>query len=526
MYLNQILELNQQDDKIAVISGDKKISYKDLKDYVLKMVSLLLNLNIQNNDRVIIYLDKSIEYIISIFAILQAGATYVPIDNSIPNVRLECIIKNCGSKLIIVDSKGLVKIQETIKDNNQKVIVIDDFSTSVISCKCTNQPKVTYWNADKEINFTINNEQFRSEKDIAYIIYTSGSTGAPKGVMIKHESVVAFVKSIINIVEYSSDTRYLNVSPLHFDASIVDVFCTLSVGGTLVLMENFVLPSKLLSTMEKYKITDTLLVSSILKLLVSKFVKISNYNLSNLRTIWYGAESCPAKVVHQIKRELPQLKFIHGYGPTEATHSTTLFIFSEIMESNEEFMPIGKPLPNINVVALNEDNKVIKPNEIGQLYIGGLQLFAGYCNDPRKDKEVIIEDLLGTGERFYKTGDYVSIDNQGNYLFRGRKDDMVKIAGKIVYLNEVESVLLGNDAIEDAYVISINDAFFNSKIISYVVLKDDYQKCEQELSDYLGQKLPKYMIPSKFIIIKSSEVPKSSTGKVDRKKLQTMYSEI
>lgn len=521
-YIDQVLSIYQgKMNKEAVMLDDKNITYGELIHYSNVLATLLIENQIEKQDRIAIYLEKSIVSIISIFGILKAGATYVPVDTSIPNPRLEYILQNCSSKLVITDYRNFMKLKKLLKKNNQKVLLINDYKTKIDEAELEKE-NVIAWNPDVEVRDI--HVIKRSEDDIAYIIYTSGSTGTPKGVMIQHKSVVAFVNSVIDLGLYSIETRYLNVSPLFFDASVVDIYCTFLVGGTLVLLKQFVLPSRLLNTMEKYRITDTLLVSSILNLLVSKYVDLSKYDLSNLKTIWYGAEACPRKVIKIIKEALPQVKFIHGYGPTEATHSTTLYIFDEVLETEEEFLPIGKPLPNIKVIALNKDNRPISPGEIGMLYVGGKQLFAGYCNDEEKNRLFVCENFLGTGERYFKTNDYVTIDEQGNFLYRGRKDDMVKISGKLVYINEVEAAIIKYENVQEAYVISIKDELFNSKLICYVVFKDNSDEAFLDLTKYLREILPVYMHPQKCIVMKSCDIPKTPNGKVNYRELESIYN--
>lgn len=513
MFLDELL--NKQDcyqNKQAVVCEEESITYKDLEENVNKMGQLLLENGVASHDNVVICMNKSIEYIISIFSILNVGAAYIPLDNNMPLERYKYILENSESSVIITDKESI----ENVRVDGKTYIVIDHYKKR---CEI-NGSGIIGWNPNMNYKqYTISN---RSIKDIAYIIYTSGSTGTPKGVMIRHESVVAFVKSINDAIGYSDKTKYLNVSPLYFDASIVDIFCTLSVGGTLVLMKKFVFPNKLIKAIVDYEITDTLLVSSILKLLASKYLNLNKYDLSKLRTIWYGAESCPISVIQIIKQAIPHIRFIHGYGPTEATHTTTMLVFDEVPDNKTGFMPIGKPLPNVEVLALNENNKSIKESEIGMLYIGGLQLFEGYCNDPVKNSLFLIENFLNTGKRYYKTNDMVTVDEEGNYIYVGRSDDMVKVSGKLVYINEVESILLKCEEIKDAIIVTIDDQFFAKKMICFIVFKQDRKKELRNVVDFAKQKLQSYMIPSKFYVLDENEIPRNQNDKVDRKALEEL----
>lgn len=517
MFADELITNNASyDTKQAIICGSNNITYEQFRVSVNKMSQLLINNNVKPNDHVIICMSKSIEYIIGIYGVLAIGAAYVPLDETMPKERFSYISNNCNATVVITDSETCKNIQL----DNQKYIVIDHYEMKcdVVTKNCIG------WDPSIEVQDIVVHE--RSTKDIAYIIYTSGSTGSPKGVMIRHDSLVAFIQSVQQIVQYSSETRYLNVSPFYFDASVLDIFCTLYVGGTLVLLKSFKMPNKLLNMIVDYEITDTLLVSSILKLLTSRFVDLHKFDFSKLRTIWYGAESCPVKVLRSIKEAIPHIKFIHGYGPTEATHTTTMLVFDELPNNENGYMPIGKPLPNVEVMALDDNQKLIKENEVGMLYIGGLQLFEGYCNDPIKNETFVFPNFMNTGKCFYKTNDMVTIDQDGNYVYVGRADDMIKISGKLVYISEVESILLKCNIIKDAIVVTIEDEFFAKKMICFVVFREGQEGNFKELLEFSKKNLQNYMIPSKFYQLDENDIPRNQNDKINRKELEKLIKKM
>lgn len=511
-YLDEVLEGKENRDKTALIQEERKLSYQELDDYSGRLAKLLAAYGLQPGKRAVVWLEKSLEAVVSLLGVLRTGAAYVPIDYSLPLERFKFILQDCDPQVVITDLKGRAALHTLYGNSPLQTLVLEDFAKDLPDLPPTAREDKQDWRRE--------NSFLRSEKDIAYIIYTSGSTGKPKGVMIRHDSVTAFIDSVLDLVDYNEKTRYLNVSPLHFDASVVDLYCTLKAGGSVVLMKPFVWPNELLCALDKYDITDTLMVSSILKLLVSRFANTSQYKLCHLKTIWYGAESCPVTVIRKVKERFPQVKFIHGYGPTEATHSTTLYIFDDIPEETAAFMPIGQPLPSISCYALNEENKVIGPGGVGELYIGGIQVMEGYCNDLEKTNAVLVPDIFNEEKKVYRSGDYVTIDTKGNYIYVGRKDDMIKSGGNLVYLSEIQKVLLSHHDIKDAIVLPLEDEIFNTRIKACIVIKPGRKLSEEELANYVEQQLPKYMVPNSFCFIDEGDIPRKPSGKVDRDALR------
>lgn len=498
-FLEEVLLKHKDEEKDAVVFGEGRISYSELFRRSMNLAHRLMECGIKPNDRVIILLPKSVEFIVNMFAILMVGGTYIPIDHEIPSRRLEFIMDECRPVAVIVKANDQKKLSQYEMDKVENTI---------------------YWRKD----YVASSEKIeRSERDICYIIYTSGSTGKPKGVKIRHESAVCFVEATNELVGYGKETRYLNVSPFYFDACIVDIFCTFAAGGTLVLMDGFVLPNDLVSTLLKYQITDTLLVSSVLKLLVSRFSNLSTKKLPCLRTIWYGAESCPVEIIRQIKDILPHIWFVHGYGPTEATHTTTAFLFQEIDDKYKTFMPIGKPLKHVTAYAVNSKGSLIKENEVGELYVGGKQLMEGYVNEELN--RVAMVKINGIDETVYKTGDFVTLDQDGNYIYVGRKDDMIKLGGKLISLLEIEKTLLKHKCIKDAVAVSKEDILFNKTLWVFIKVKEEMEMNEKELIAYMEHYLPDFMIPKKIIEIKS-EFPRKGNGKIDKEQLLSQYCQV
>lgn len=520
--LDQVLA-NGFTSQTAVIDKEKAITYNELRLFSFFLADVLISTgNSRANDAVLIYLDKKVEAIISIFGTLMSGSAYVPIDTSLPPERIHHITAECRPSLIITRAKMAEHLPELIKSKyKDQILAVDVGENGSFLVENITRQQVYTINTGSD-GYPALARKFKnrpgSPDDLAYIIFTSGSSGKPKGVMIKHKSAAAFVEEIKRMTIYDADTRFLNISPLYFDASILDIFSVLAVGGTLILMKKWVLPNEIVLNMDKYQVTDTLMVSSLLRLFGSRYSNLHHFKLAHLKTIWYGAEACPVEVLRRIKEQLPQVKFIHGYGPTETTHTATLLMFDQIKDKYRDYMPIGKPLSTVHTYALSGGDRYIKPGEIGELYIGGIQLMAGYINDPVRTNDVLCPDLSRKSTHVYKTGDFVSLDEDDNYVFEGRHDDLVKVGGSLVSLCEVQNSILANPGVADAIVLALTDALFNNKLSAFIVKKEETLQ-ESDLVEFLGAKLEKYKIPEIFIFIDENALPRTANGKIDKAKL-------
>lgn len=506
----------------AIIQDARTISYGEL-DHYSTIVAKSLSAVAPSNGRVILLLGKSIEAVISIFGILKSGSAYVPIDNRFPVDKILSIIFDCRPHAVILDTATRQRLEEASATLNIPMLTINEYRNldSMEYGLGINEQSVT---KSPDVSIELENRG-RSNKNPAYIIYTSGSTGKPKGVMIRHESVISYINDIISISGYQPGLRFLCVPPLHFDAHIIPIFCALALHGTVIISKDFKLPGELLATIQSQRVTDAVLVSSVLKLLATRFVKMENYNLSSLRSIMYGAESCHIDVLRKIKDKIPHLYFIHGYGPTEVTCGAIYHVFENIPDDVEDYMPIGKPLPGVIAYALNDDGKPIAPGEQGELFLGGIQVMQGYFGDHERTGLALQPDHLVPSRQVYRTGDFVTINERRDYIFIGRKDDMVKVQGRLLYLSEVEKALLTVPEVKDAHVASRTDEFGNIYLVAFAVSDcNDRHACSAEsVTAALKKCIPQYMIPRNIYIVDSQSVPLTSAGKVDKKKLLNNY---
>lgn len=497
-------------DTLALIDGNRTANYAEFIASYTELGAYLANSVIIENG-IVLFMEKSIEAAIGMFGILNAGSYYIPVDVTSPEDRLNYIIDASGAKTILVSKECGDKLA-SLQTNSSLTVIEVDFTT------------------EKQLNLRIINKGIspkgdvspRTKNDPAYVIFTSGSTGLPKAVMITHENLSAFLDSCDATIIFSqtSQIRYLAICPWYFDGSISDIFCTVKDKGTLILIKRLGNPFILPQYIEKYKITHTLMLSSVLKIFGNEFSQLNKHDLSSLKVLWYGGEPCPVSFIKRVKEAIPDVMFVHGYGPTELTHTSTWLIYNEIPESDTPYLQIGKPLKNIVHYVISPDGKIInEPNQIGELYLGGKQLMKGYYGDSKRTSDYIIEFPENSGQRIYKSGDHVFYNDDFDLIFHGRNDDLIKHNGYLVSLIEIENRALELENVSDAIAVFQKNEQY-STIVLGVLAKESYQPKAEQIRLTLSDKLPAYMLPNKIILFENNDITYTSNGKLDKKQLK------
>lgn len=506
-FVDEQLELH---DAAAIVHGDRSVSYRQLRESSYALARTLHESGVRPGSYVALFLERSIESVVAMYGALAAGAAYVPADIAAPKARLQYLLDTARPHAILVDRAGRRALAElNLPAKVQLVDVVRDAEIAPESAAKVWSLAESAPRAPEALE--------RQPSDLAYIIFTSGSTGQPKGVMISHESLAAFVDGACSTVPFDRNTRYLNVTPLYFDGSVSDVYCTLSKGGTLFLQERVLLPGDVAASIQRFGITATLLQSSVLKMLASRFVDLNTYDLSSLRILWYGGESCPTNIIRKIARSLTDVTFVHGYGPTETTHSATLYVYREIAADAPAVLPIGKPMPGVIARTLDSELRPVERGAEGELFLGGPQVMAGYCGDPQRTSSALVELEIEPGKRgiFYRTGDYVSVDANGDIVFHGRRDDLVKVRGILLSLKEAERALLTDSSVQDAFVLTAADAEGAQVLHAVVVPSAGAQPNPLALGERVRQLCGAAAMPSHYHLISGDDVPRLPHGKLD-----------
>ena len=506
-------------DNEAVVFQDKSITYRELDEVTNKLAITLKENGIKKGDRVGIYLNKSIPSIISINGILKAGAVYVPLDPKAPVARLAYIIQNCGIECLLTSTKKLNSVAQMFPDNKPlRFIVLTDES----SCEHESLGvEIIHWENVLKMKPAHIDEKSCIETDLAYMLYTSGSTGEPKGVMISHLNAYTFIKWVQSTFLITSNDRLSNHAPLHFDLSILDIFGAVQAGAALVLVPEFVstFPIKLVDWIEKNNISIWYSVPSILTMLLLHG-NLKRYKFDNLRFMIFAGEVFPTKYLRSLMEQIPHPEYYNLYGPTE-TNVITYYKVEKIPPYQESSIPIGKACENMEVFVLKEDGALVtKPGEEGELIARGSCVAQGYWGDKEKTAKNFIWNRLQPNyqDKAYNTGDLVTLDEDGNYLYKGRRDHMIKSRGYRIEIGEIETALYSNPDIKEVAVIAIPDELIGHRIKAFIVCKDSKKINASDIRILCGKKLPKYMIPEEIEF--HEYLPKTSTGKINKPALR------
>ena len=480
-------------DAIAVAFESQRLSYAELDtisdqwaSHLDKVFSTQYDRQINSDDFVLLCTDKNSEMVISILAILKAGAAYVPVASVTPNEQLKFIIEDSQTRLILTQDH-IAKKREAFNRADLIVLTFKELRMQPVS--------------------EIYNKKTISPSDLVYMIYTSGTTGKPKGVMLEHLGVVYLIEFYRTVIKMNADDRRLQYSSLNFDASVPDILVTLAFGASVyIISENDRLSTiKLYDFMAENHITNALIPPAMLRLL-------PKMPLPALRFLESGGEVSDTETVNFWSKDVT---FFNLYGPTEGTVCATY----KTMSPDVSIFNIGKPLPGYICYILDQYLKPIPIGVVGELCISGPALARGYKNLPNVSAKKFINNPFNDAEdslykKMYKTGDLVRWLPNGDIEYIGRNDSQIKIRGFRIELDSISSIAMSHQTIQNAVAV-VNEYEGRQDIVLYYIAQEKISS--KELTKWIAQYLPKYMLPSFYILIK--EVPVTLNGKVDKRKL-------
>ncbi|MGG0120491.1 amino acid adenylation domain-containing protein [Bacillus paranthracis] len=483
-------QVEKTPENIAVVFEDKRLTYRELNERANSLARVLRKKGVKADSIVGIMVERSLEMIVGIMGILKAGGAYLPIDPNYPKKRIEYVLKDSESKILLSENS----VVEAIEFDGE---VIDLFNETLFSKDSSNLEKIN--NSD----------------DLVYVIYTSGTTGNPKGAMIEHRSLVNRLNWMQKKYPISENDTILQKTTYTFDVSVWEILWWSLVGAKVCMLSpnNEKDPMKIIEAIDRYEITTLHFVPSMLDLfLYCVEENINNINISSLRQVFSSGEALNFKQVSKFYEKFKNgKKLINLYGPTEATIDVSYF---DCSDDNKKVIPIGKPIDNTKLYVL-KNNEIVPVGVTGELYIAGDGLARGYVNRPELTAEKFIDNPFETGTKMYKTGDLARWLPDGNIEFLGRIDNQVKIRGFRIELGEIENRLLQCESINEAAVLVKENKVKEKYICAYVVSKKNLE--ELNLRSYLKDTLPEYMVPAYFVQVE--KMPLTANGKLDRRAL-------
>ena len=477
---------------IALEFGNTQLTYQELNGRANQWAHRLRELGVGPDTRVAVLVERSLEMVIALLACLKSGGAYAPLDPAYPSARLQFLLDDARPKVMLTQrSLGTdqVNFDGPIVDVNT-----DDF---------TAYP-------------TANLSSDTAQDNLACLIYTSGSTGAPKGVAVPHRGIVRLVKNT-DYLDFSPSQVFLQMASLSFDASTFEIWGPLLNGGRLIIMP----PeppslSKIGEAIQKHGVTTLWLTAGLFHALVDHDIKA----LQPLQQLIAGGDALSAAHCRRIVSELPHLRLVNGYGPTECTTFAVCHtIQAADLQGNN--VPIGKPISHTSAYVLDERQRLVPTGVEGELWLGGPGLAREYWNQPQLTAQRFVthqfEDDSYGPERLYATGDRVRRRPNGILEFHGRRDQQIKIRGFRVEVGEIEQALLAHPAVGQAVVVAHEYGPADKRLTAYVVPHTVSAPTEEELRQFLADKLPPFLIPSALVFL--PQIPLNANGKPDRKAL-------
>ena len=502
----------------AIRFSGQCLTYAELSRLSSNLARMLIDQGLSRGDRVGIYMNKGLESAIAIYGIMKAGGAYVPLDPLAPVSRIGYVIKDCGIRHLISKPAKLESLRQLLSEGCplKHVIGVDNQNDLAVNC--------VSWNEVRQYDGRLS-ELKLTEQDLAYILYTSGSTGVPKGIMHTHRSGLSFAEWGAQTYGLVHGDRLSNHAPLHFDLSTFDFFAGAIAGATTIIVpEAFSkFPANMAKFIEQEKISVWYSVPfALIQLMQHGGILSRDYGA--LRWILFAGEVFPTKHLCQLMAMLPGVRFSNLYGPTE-TNVCTYYHVTTSPENTDETIPIGRPCRNVEDLVVDMDDRPVQPGEVGELLIRGGVVMKGYWGQPEKNRSAFYRRPAFDQfeELFYRTGDLVQLDNEGNYRYFGRKDRQIKTRGYRVELDEVEVALLAYPGVEEAAVYTVPDGEASNLIEAAIIPKKEQNFTESELMEHMAKRLPAYAIPVRVDVLQ--DFPRTSTGKIDRRTLQTLAIE-
>jgi amino acid adenylation domain-containing protein len=502
-------------DRKAVEWQDSALTYRELDDQSSRLAALLRSEGVGPGGRVGFYMPKSHLGVVTMVAVTKVGAAYVPIDPGAPALRATYILHDCSVQALVTTSDRLVAIRPLLASlPNLRLVVLTDSET----CE-TEALRARRWNELFDAS-PIAECPSVTEDDPAYLLYTSGSTGRPKGVVITHRNALTFVNWAADEFAIEPGDRLSNHAPLHFDLSVFDVYAALKAGACTVIIPDVValFPIELARWIDEQRISVWYSVPSALTRLVLHG-RLDRFAYEQLRLVLYAGEVFPVKHLRQLLHRLgDRVEVVNLFGPTE-TNVCTFYRVPRPLPQDVRDIPIGKACANTSVVALDESGGVIAPGVEGELLVRGPSVTPGYWGLPDRSREALCRNPFqpAIDQVAYRTGDIVRIAADGNYTFVGRRDHMVKCRGYRIELGEIEQVLQSHESVREAVVVARPEEEIGARLEAVVSLVEGAREALDELRAFCLQQLPAYMVPEDFRFL--PELPKTSTGKVDRQRL-------
>ena len=490
----------------------KALTYGELVERSNRFAAVLVEQGVRPDDRVGLYLRKGLELPVALYGILKAGAAYVPIDPAAPTSRVALIAADCGIRHLVTNT---VHTRQATRAAAAAATIECVLGASALEGAST---RFIPWETIDTAP-AVDPQVARTEQDLAYIMYTSGSTGVPKGLMHTHGSGLAYARLSAREYGVRPDDRLGNHSPLHFDMSTFEYLTGPLVGSTTVVIpeEVTMFPRSLAALIERERLTFWYSVPLALIQLLEQGA-LEEHDLSSLRWVLFGGEPFAPKHLARLAQLWPGARFSNSYGPAEVNQCTAYHVPEGPIDVDQP-IPIGPVWPGAEGWIVDDQDRTVEPGEAGELLIRAPTMMRGYWSRPELNQRSFVHRELFPGfeKRFYRTGDLVRDRGDGNLIFLGRRDRLVKVRGYRVELDEVEAVLGALPEVAEVGVVDVRDAADQVSLVAVVLLGEGADVGPGTLRRGAAQKLPGYALPRVEV---RDALPRTGSGKIDRTALR------
>lgn len=486
-------QADRSPDRIAVRRGLDHLTFHQLNDQSNRLARTLLASGLEPGAIAAVCLDRSPSYLVALLAILKAGCAFLPLDPRYPRARLDFMIRDSGSPLLVTESRFASRF-----DNPPQTVLLD-IAEETIEGQGPGNPGIAV-----------------QPDTPAYAVYTSGSTGKPKGVLCPQAGLVNRLTWMWEQFPYQPDEISCQIIALSFVDSIYEIFCPLLQGVEIVILPDEVArgsPVELMRAIARHGVTRIITVPSVLPYWLPAIASL-NAATFPLRYCFVSGEVLLAPLAGRFRETLPNTRLINFYGASELSHHATWF---EVTGSIEKSVPIGRPIANTKAYILDSQMQPVPAGTLGELYVGGSGLARGYLNSPEQTALRFVENPFEAGSRLFKTGDLCRALPTGDLEYLGRMDQQLKIRGCRIEPAEVEAALKAHAGVREVVVGGRENDRGEQQLVAWVVARQAGTVTSMELRRFLEQSLPDYSVPSQFVFLPA--FPRLPNNKVNRRQL-------
>jgi amino acid adenylation domain-containing protein/FkbH-like protein len=493
---------------VAVSERDRDLTYGELDERAGRLAALLAAAGVKPGDVVPLLAARSIDFLVALLGIFEAGAAYLPLDPLHPAARWAQVLEDCGATTVLCERSAAAALAAAAAGPRPpRLLVLEDLLAREDAAPAP--------------------LPLPAERGLAYVIYTSGSTGVPKGAMVEHRGLLNHLQAKIAALELTAADTVAQTASQCFDVSVWQFLAPLLVGGRVRIYPDEVArnPWRLAEQVEADGVTILETVPALLRLLLDELATEARHpSFARLRWLIPTGEALPPELCRRWLALYPAVRLLNAYGPTECSDDVTHQPITTAPDLATLRMPIGRPVPNLRLHVLD---RRLQPQPVGvpgELYVGGAGVGRGYLGAGGKTADAWRPDpFAGPGEpgaRLYRTGDLALWRPDGSLEFLGRVDHQVKIRGQRIELGEIEAVLGEHPLLRTAAVLAREDSPGDPRLVAYVVPRAESSRREElapRLRDFLAERLPEAMVPSAFVVLET--LPLLPNGKLDRQAL-------